>query len=277
VNIGGRYPSEGLPEFQCEFAGQPLSVEVRLGGYRFTLINAGGEYRVNAAISFIVNVDPLRFGGDEGRARAALDALWDGLAAGGEVVSPLGETFFSKRYGFLHDRFGIGWQLSLTNPEGDARPFIVPALTFSAAAQNRAAEAVEHYLDVLPGGVLGDGERGRRVTFGSMAHPPATGESIAYSEFRIGDQWFVAWDAGTDHAANFTPGVSLEIDCDGQDTIDRLWAALSADPAHEQCGWLVDRFGVSWQVVPDNLAELLARPNAPTEMLQMNTIVIADF
>jgi predicted 3-demethylubiquinone-9 3-methyltransferase (glyoxalase superfamily) len=67
------------------------------------------------------------------------------------------------------------------------------------------------------------------------------------------------------------------VQCEDQAEIDRLWNALSAVSEAEQCGWLKDRYGVSWQIVPTDMAELMARPGAFEHMLELKKLVIADF
>ncbi len=83
-------------------------------------------------------------------------------------------------------------------------------------------------------------------------------------------------DCGAGHDFTFTPGLSLQVECTDQEQIDSLWEALSAVPEAEQCGWLVDRFGVSWQIVPRNMAELMQNPGAYERMLTMKKIIVAD-
>jgi predicted 3-demethylubiquinone-9 3-methyltransferase (glyoxalase superfamily) len=84
-------------------------------------------------------------------------------------------------------------------------------------------------------------------------------------------------DSGVEQQFEFGCGVSLEVQCTDQAEIDRLWEALSAVPEAEQCGWLADRFGVSWQIVPADMAELMQRPDAYEHMMGMKKLVIADF
>lgn len=98
-----------------------------------------------------------------------------------------------------------------------------------------------------------------------------------YGEFRVGEQWFAVMDSGVEQPFDFGCGVSLEGQCADQAEIDSLWEALSAVPEAEQCGWLADRFGVSWQIVPANMGELMQRPDAYEHMMEMKKIVIADF
>lgn len=274
AEIEARYPETGLLDFQEPLAGQPLTIALTISGYRFTLVNAGDEFAPNAALSFMINFDPLLFDGDEDLARASLRRLWQGLADGGSVLMPLGEYPFSALYGWVEDRHGVHWQLILTDPAGDPRPFILPVLLFGGPVQNHAGEAVGHYLDVftdLPGGA----EIGMYALYPEQ-HGPAEPGAVQFSDFCLGDQWFVAMDSAAAQDTTFSPGVSLEVQCDDQAQIDRVWDALSAVPEAEQCGWLTDRFGVSWQVVPANMAELMERPGAFERMLSMKKLIIAD-
>ena len=120
------YPTEGLPDFQAEFAGDVLTVEFELGGCRFIGINAGPEFRPNPSVSFFVNFDPSV----DPDARAHLDELWAALSDGGKALMPLQEYPFSPHYGWIEDRYGVSWQLMLTNPAGEPRPFIIPSIMF---------------------------------------------------------------------------------------------------------------------------------------------------
>ena len=269
ADVTARYPAEGLPGFQSEFAGAELAIEVEVDGYRLTLINAGPEFRPNSTVSVMVNFDPLLFGGDADAARRGLDDLWAKLSDGGRTMMELAEYPFSPRYGWLQDRFGVNWQLIFG--EGEPRPFLMPSLLFAGEAQNRAREAVDFYVDLFG-----------RSGIGTVAeYPEQTGPApagaIMYSDFQLEGQWFTAADSGEEMGETFTPGVSLEVRCRDQAEIDRLWNALSAVPEAEQCGWLVDRFGLSWQIVPENMGELMRRPGAYARMLDMHKLVISDF
>ncbi len=276
--VESRYPETGLLDFQQPLAGKALTVAVLISGYRFTLINAGDEFSPNPSISFMLNFDPLLFDNDAEQAKASLDRLWDRLLDGGRALMPLGEYPFSAHYGWVEDRYGVSWQLILTDPAGDPRPFIMPALMCDGPAQNRAAAAADHYVHVFSRVMveLGGTEIGSRFPYGAPSGE-ATAEALAFGEFRLGEQWFVCNDNGSGVAHGFSCGVSLEVQCRGQAEIDHLWEGLSAVPEAEQCGWLVDDFGVSWQIVPDNMGKLMQRPGAFERMLQMKKLVIAEF
>ena len=259
-----RYPTEGLLDFQRDFAGEVLTVEVEVAGYRLSLINAGEEFHPNGSISFLLNFDP----GRAGDAAAQLDRVWERLADGGSVVVPLGSYPHSERFGWVEDKFGVNWQLMLTDPAGEDRPFLTPMLLFSGPVRGRAAEAVEYYERAFPGTTRGQ----TQYVAGDAS---GTDPRIAYADFTLLDQWFAAMDSRVEDDMTFTPGVSLVINCDSQEEIDRYWEALSAVPEAEQCGWCADRFGVSWQIVPSNIEDLMKNPDAFSRMLEMKKLDIA--
>jgi Uncharacterized protein conserved in bacteria len=259
-----RYPSEGLLDFQKEFAGQPVTVEFELGGYRMVGINAGAEFRPNPSVSFFVNFDPSV---DE-HARDHLDELWAALSAEGNVLMALQEYPYSRRYGWVEDKWGVSWQLMLTNPEGDPRPFIIPSIMFGSTVQGRAKEAMEFYL-----GLFG-GQRGTLAAYPAEAGPMAG--NVMFADFELLGEWLASMDAA-DQDYTFTPGVSLMVYCHGQAELDRWWSQLSAVPEAEQCGWCQDKFGLSWQLVPDNLDELMAGPDAYAKLMSMGKIEISAF
>jgi predicted 3-demethylubiquinone-9 3-methyltransferase (glyoxalase superfamily) len=261
------YPETGLPDFQAEFAGKEITVSFEIDGYSFIAINAGPEFPVNPSVSFMVNFDPSR----DPDAREHLDALWVALAEGGEVRMPLGEYSHSPYYGWVQDRFGISWQLMLTNPEGEPRPFIIPTLLFCSTAQNRAAEAAAYYVDTFPGSRVGTD-----VRYPEQAGP-ATPGSVMFTDIELFGQWFALMDASREQDYTFNCGVSLMIQCADQAEIDRYWGALSAVPEAEQCGWCADKFGLSWQVVPANLGDLMLTGEAYAALMGMKKIEIAAF
>ncbi|MCL2423872.1 MAG: VOC family protein [Micrococcales bacterium] len=258
------YPTQGLPDFQAEMAGLPLMVELELAGYRLVAINAGPQFPLNPSVSFIVNFDPSV----DPQARDHLDQMWAALVDGGQALMPLGEYPFSSHYGWVKDKYDVSWQLMLTNPDGEPRPFITPNLMFGHTAQGRAAEAVEVYTSLFAG------RTGTMVRYPEQAGPVA-GE-VMFADFQILDQWFAATDAaGQDFT--FTCGVSLMVSCADQEEIDHYWQHLSAVPEAERCGWCTDRFGVSWQVVPADLGDLMTRPDAYARLMSMTKIDIAAF
>ncbi len=269
ATVESRYPETGLLDFQQPLAGAPLTVAVSVSGYRITLINAGEEFAPNPSISMFLMFTDARFGGGDA-AREALDRVWEGLQEGGTVLMPLDAYPFSPRYGWVQDRYGMTWQLSVNDGGDPGAPFVMPSLMFGGAAQNRAAAARGRYIEVFD-----DASLVGSFPYGEPTGP-ATADALMYSDFRIRDQMFAVMDSGVEQDFTFSSGVSLEVHCADQAEIDRLWAALSAVPEAEQCGWLVDEFGVSWQIVPADMGRLMERPHAFEHLLGMHKIVIDD-
>lgn len=264
------YPNsaeEGLADFQMNLAGKELALDFDLNGYSFTAINAGPEFKFNPSISLMVNFDPSR---DE-QAREHLDELWAKLIDGGKALMPLDTYPFSERYGWVEDRYGLTWQLIFTNPQGEPRPFIIPSLMFSGENTNRAEEAINFYVSVFK-----NAKPGMLMRYDQDTGPAKAG-SLAFGDFTLADQWFAAMDSGVEQPFTFNEAVSLSVTCKDQAEIDYFWEKLSAVPKSEQCGWCKDKYGVSWQIVPENIGELMKKPNAFAKMMQMKKLVVADF
>jgi len=230
------------PTGDCDIASFELS------GQPFMAINAGPLFKFNPSISFFVNFDPSR---DE-HARENLDVLWDKLAQGGTALMPLDRYPFSERYGWIQDRYGLSWQLILSDPEGEERPAIVPSLMFVGAVAGRAEEAVDFYLSVFR-----NPRRGIVARYGKGQEPDQEG-TIMYSDFMLEGRWLAAMDSAREHQFAFNEAISLLLPCETQEEIDYYWEKLSADPNAEQCGWLKDKYGVSWQVWPTAIGEMQA-------------------
>jgi predicted 3-demethylubiquinone-9 3-methyltransferase (glyoxalase superfamily) len=149
---------------------------------------------------------------------------------------------------------------------------ITPNLWFDGNAK----EAVDYYVSVFPDS---------KITHTSH-YPKTKAEGLAdfqldmagkvlTIEFELSGNRFLAINA--DSTFKFTEEVSFAVDCEDQKEIDYYWEKLSAVPESEQCGWCKDKFGLSWQVVPKNMNELLERPGAFAKMMGMKKLVIADF
>ncbi len=262
-----RYPETGLPDFQREMAGKPLTAEIVIDDYQIVFINAGPEFTPTPAISFMLNFDPSR----DPDAASSLDRTWAGLLDGGEALMEIGEYPFSPRYGWIRDRYGVTWQLILTNPDGEPRPFVMPSMLFCGAAQNKAKEAIARYTALFPDSAVG------MVVEYTTATGAANADSVMFGDFTLAGQWFVAMDSIDEKDFTFGCGVSYQVNCADQAEIDHYWAALSRVPEAEQCGWCADEFGVSWQVVPAGAEAMVMTPGAYQAMMGMKKIVIADF
>lgn len=146
---------------------------------------------------------------------------------------------------------------------------LTPNLWFDGNAQ----EAVDFYLSVFPDSKIISTQRYPEEGLADFQKDMAG--KVLVIEFELSGNPFVAINAGPEF--KFNESISFSIPCKDQDEIDYYWAKLSTVPESEQCGWCKDQYGLSWQVVPENMGELMARPNAYANMMQMKKLVIADF
>jgi predicted 3-demethylubiquinone-9 3-methyltransferase (glyoxalase superfamily) len=241
--------------------GSVMTVDFSLGGCRLVALNGGTLFKFTPAISLFVTLE----------SEAEVEALWAGLGEGGEVMMPLQGYDWSPKYGWLSDRYGLSWQIMLGRRE-DVGQTITPSLLFVGEQHGRAEEAVAHYT-----GIFEDSRIDGIMRYDGGGEDPAG--SVKHAQFRLAGEAFMAMDSAHPHGFGFTAAISFMVMCDRQDEIDRYWSALSADPEAEQCGWLRDRFGVSWQITPRILPELMADPQkagrAMEALLKMKKLDIA--
>ncbi|MEM3087244.1 MAG: VOC family protein [Halobacteria archaeon] len=238
-------------------------VSFELSGQPFQAISAGPLFKFNPSVSFIVNFDPSR----DKSARESIDALWEKLSQGGTTLMPLQKYPFSERYGWVQDRYGLSWQLILSNPEGEERPFIVPSLMFVGAVCGKAEEAANLYQSVFR-----NSKQGTVVRYAKGMGPDKEG-TVMFSDFMLEGQWFAAMDSAREHTFAFNEAVSFMVHCDTQKEIDHYWERLSAVPGAEQCGWLKDKYGLSWQVVPAVLDEMM-RNGTPKQIARVTEALL---
>jgi predicted 3-demethylubiquinone-9 3-methyltransferase (glyoxalase superfamily) len=236
-------------------------VELTLGGLEFQFLAAGPQFSINPSVSFLVNCATA----------AEVDALHAGLAPGGVEMMALGTYPFSPRYAWVKDRFGVSWQLMFR--EGPVPvPRIVPAQMFTGTNAGRAQEALGFYTGVFGGSV-------EMISRYGTGFEPNTPDMVNHAAFTLGCQSFALMDSAFDHGFTFNEAVSYLVSCEDQGEIDRLWNALSADPGAEACGWLKDRYGFSWQIVPREMGDLLkgeAAPQVTAAFLKMKKLDLAE-
>lgn len=240
-------------------------VSFSLSGISFQAISAGPYFEMNPSVSFIVNYDPA----SDSSAKENLSKAWEKLTDGGKILMPLNEYPFSKYYGWVEDRYGVSWQLMLTDPEGEPRPFIIPTLLFVTDEGKTAEEATDFYLSIFK-----ESKRGTLVHYPTGMEPNKEG-AVMFTDFQIGKLWFAAMDGVTAmHNFKFNEAVSFIIYCETQDEIDYYWDKLSASPEAEQCGWLKDKYGLSWQVVPARMDEMM-ETGTPEQIVRVTQAFLA--
>lgn len=272
ITMMKRYPEGMTKGPMAGMGGKVLTAIFELDGHVFHALDGGPTFKINPSISFFVNFDPSR----NPNASADLDAMWAKLSEGGFAMMPLQEYPFSKKYGWIQDRFGVSWQLILTNPEGEPRPSIIPSLLFVGDKCGKAEEALNFYVATFKNSKMGT------VAKYPAGAAPDTEGSAMYAEAMLEGQWFAAMDSAHEHTFQFNEAVSFSVETADQTETDYFWNALSADGgAPSQCGWLKDKYGISWQIIPKRMGELLSDPDqeksgrALQAMLQMQKIDIA--
>ncbi|WP_449621755.1 VOC family protein [Robertmurraya sp. Marseille-Q9965] len=228
-------------------------------GQEFMAISAGPYFKINPSVSFMVNFDPSR----DKDASEKLSEVWNKLSMGGTALMPLDKYPFSEKYGWIQDKYGLSWQLILTNPEGEERPAIIPSLLFVGDKCGKTEEAIHFYTSVFKNAKLG------HIARYPQGMAPDKEGTIMFSEFMLENQWFTAMDSAHEHHFSFNEAISFMVYCDSQEELDYYWEKLSAVPESEQCGWLKDQFGVSWQIVPKEMDEMM-RNGTPEQIDRVN-------
>ncbi|HET7275625.1 MAG TPA: VOC family protein [Longimicrobiaceae bacterium] len=240
-----RYPEAGREIHGME-PGSTMTQEFEIDGQRFAALNAGPHFTFTPAISFMVSRETAQ----------EIDTLWATLAEGGQVLMPLGSYPFSQHYGWVQDRYGVSWQLMLPEAGSEIRQSIIPSLLFVGQNAGRAEDAINFYTSVFD-----DSEVGMVVHYGPGQEPNAEG-TLMFGDFTLAGQLFAAMDSALEHEFGFNEAISLLVNCRDQEEIDYFWDRLSAVPAAEQCGWLKDKYGVSWQIVPRGMDDFLNDPDS---------------
>jgi predicted 3-demethylubiquinone-9 3-methyltransferase (glyoxalase superfamily) len=222
-----------------------------LFGQSFMAISAGPLFTFTPAVSFFVTCESA----DE------VDQYWNTLSEGGRMHMPLDSYPFSERYGWTEDRYGLSWQIGLmSGPEMPQR--ITPTLMFVNEVCGKAEEALTYYTSIFP-----KSEVGLIVHYEAGEEPNAEG-TLKFGSISLEGQQFAAMDSAHEHDFTFNESVSLMVSCETQEEIDHYWNALSAVPESEQCGWLKDRYGLSWQIVPAAMDRMM-RTGSPEQMARV--------
>jgi len=216
--------------------GTVMTVKFQLEGQEFTALNGGPHFKFTPAVSFYVACETPQ----------EIDELWRKLSEGGTILMELDKYPFSEKFGWVADRFGLSWQLNLASfPQR-----ITPCLMFVGEQSGKAEEAMKSYVSLFKNSSIDRVERytpGERGVEGTVKH----------GVFSLEGQKFIAMDGGTDHPFTFTEAQSFVVNCKTQEEVDEFWEKLSEGGQESQCGWLKDKYGLSWQIVPTVLIEML--------------------
>ena len=237
-----------------------MTAAFQIEGQDFVAINGGPVFKITPVISFFVSCETSQ----------EIDVLWQRLSEDGTVMMELDRYPFSEKYGWVQDKFGVSWQLILPG----RKQKIAPCFMFAGDQHRKAEEAIRFYISVFRNSGIIQLER-----YKAGEGPEG---AVVHAKFTLDSLEFIAMDSHMEQPMNFSPAISMVVNCETQEEVDYYWEKLSDGGYEEaqQCGWLQDKYGVSWQIVPSALSELLSDPDPAKSgrvmraMLQMKKIDI---
>lgn len=236
------YEITGIP------AGDPVTVEFKIEGHTFVGINGGPAFKPNPSISFLVSYKNAE----------DVDRIWAKLAPGGSPLMDIGRYPHSERYGWIQDKYGFSWQVMALGNQPITQK-VIPTLMFTGPLTGQAETAINYYA-----GIFNDAKVGDIMRYGKGQEPDKPG-TVQYSRVILEGQELAAMDSAQPHDFTFNEAVSLMVECSTQKEIDYYWDHLTSGGQESVCGWLKDKFGVSWQVTPEILEKML-RDNDPAKV-----------
>jgi predicted 3-demethylubiquinone-9 3-methyltransferase (glyoxalase superfamily) len=229
----------------------PMVVKFQVNGEHLMLLNGGPYFKLNPSISCSVICET-----DE-----EINHLFSKLSADGKVLMPLDQYPWSERYAFIQDQYGAAWQL-IKGKYSDVNQKLTPCLLFTGDRFKKAEAAMKFYAELFP----------QSAIEGILLYPADSGEAagaVQHAQFTLDDKVFMVMDGYGEHAFAFNEAFSFVVECDTQEEIDFFWNTLTADGgAESMCGWVKDKFGVSWQIIPKGLSALMTDAERAGRVMQ---------
>lgn len=240
-------------EFYCSVFQQskiisenPMVVNFEINSQKIMCLNGGPLYKINPSISFFVICEE----------DTEIETLWSKLSENGKIMMPLDTYDWSEKYGFVQDKYGVCWQIM----KGDYARYhqkIIPSFLFVGNQYNKAESAVNFFTTIFPTSEIKELTRYEE------------GGTLKFSLFTLNNSVFSAMDGFGNHEFTFNEGFSFVVECDTQQEIDTYWEQLIANGGQEsQCGWLKDAYGVSWQIIPSILKDLMSDSEKSSKVIQ---------
>lgn len=238
-----------------------MAVIFRLEGTTVMGLNGGPMFTINPSISFFVTCET-----DE-----EIERFYKQLREGGKDLMALGSYPWSEKYAWISDQFGMSWQLMRGEISAHGQK-IVPSFLFSNEQFGKARKAIDLYTSIFSDSTILHQE-----IYKEEEVQPAG--NLKFGQFSLSNQLFNAMDGPGNHDFNFNEAVSLVVECKSQAEIDSFWEQLTQNGGVEsRCGWLKDPFGVSWQIIPENMGQLMSSPEKAgrviQELMKMNKLDI---
>jgi predicted 3-demethylubiquinone-9 3-methyltransferase (glyoxalase superfamily) len=226
-----------------------MVVMFELNGKKIMGLNGGPIHKINPSISLFVLCGTIN----------ETNEVWSKLIEGGKALMPIDKYDWSPRYGWLQDRFGMTWQI-MADADGSRKQTICPSLLFTGDKFGKTESAVKFYTSLFD-----------TSSVEVMMHYPeshANAGKVLFSEFKLNGYTITAMDGPGEHGYTFSEGVSIVVECGTQKEIDFYWSKLTDGGQESMCGWLRDKFGIWWQIVPSVLGKLMTDPERSQRVVQ---------
>jgi predicted 3-demethylubiquinone-9 3-methyltransferase (glyoxalase superfamily) len=259
--------AKAAAEFYCQvfsnskiITDTPRVVQFEIEGKKMMGLNGGPYFKINPSISLFVTCET----------HEELERVHNKLIEGGISMMPLDKYSWSEKYAWVADQFGMTWQLMLGQLPAGAQK-ITTSLLFVGELCGKAQEAMKHYTSIFPNSIINHLE----IYKAGEEQPEG---NVKFGHFSLNNEMFAAMDGTGNHNFSFNEGVSIMVEVDTQEEIDNYWNKLSEGGAESRCGWVKDKFSVSWQIVPKVLGSLVTDSgngkNVMTALMQMGKIDI---
>ena len=211
-------------------------------GMHIDLMTAGPYLPFNPTVSFLIACESA----------AEVDTLAGKLQEGSTVLMELGHYPFAERYTWMTDRYGVSWQFMYA-PDMPSTQKVTPALMFSNDVCGQAEEAATFYTTVF---------HDAKINYLQKYEPGESGNEkavVKHTGLTLENVNIALMDNGTTPASfTFAQAVSFVVTCENQAEIDYYWEKLTEGGKEVQCGWLNDKFGFPWQIVPSAMGRMMS-------------------
>lgn len=215
---------------------------IEIYGMDFNLMTAGPYLPFNPTVSFIISCDTIE----------EVDTLWGKLSEKGKILMELSSYPFAEKYGWIQDMYGVSWQImySTTN-KGPVK--VIPTLMFAGDVCGRAQEAIDFYTAVFH-----DSQVGYVMNYDGSEPVTDDRAKVKHAGIKIEDFNMALMDSGMKSPLSFAQAVSFVVHCNDQAEVDYYYDRLTEEGTEVQCGWINDKFGFPWQIVPSDMERMLS-------------------
>ena len=224
-------------------SGHVSTATMEIFGLDFNFMTAGPYLPFNPTVSFIISCDSI----------AEVDTLWTKLSATGKILMELSAYPFAEKFGWAQDQHGVSWQIMFSTQMKSPQK-VTPTLMFAGTVCGRAEEAVNFYTNVFHNSKIN-----YLMKYGPEdIHKIEAKATIKHAGFTIENCYMALMDSGRPSPLSFEQAVSFIVSCDTQEEVDYYWDKLTEGGKEVQCGWLNDKFGFPWQIVPSRMESMLS-------------------